>query len=142
MKQALAIMALLAGLAGMITAPQALATTTEKHHVVIQVSDDNPKVWNLALNNAENLQQALGKNNVDVEIVAYGPGLKMLLSGSKVAGRVNGAMDNSVDIVACGTTMRKMKKTKNDLIGGSRVVAGGVIEISDKQRAGWSYIRP
>jgi intracellular sulfur oxidation DsrE/DsrF family protein len=142
MKQVLAIMTLLAGLAGMMTAPQALAATTGKYHVVIQVSEDNPKVWNLALNNAENLQQALGKDNVDVEIVAYGPGLKMLLGGSKVAARVNGAMDASVDIVACGTTMRKMKKTKADLIGGSRVVAGGVIEISDKQRAGWSYIRP
>ena len=142
MKQALAVLTLLAGLAGMVAAPQALAETTGKYHVVIQVSDSDPAKWNLALNNAQNLQQALGKDNVDVEIVAYGPGLKMLLAGSKVAGRVNGAMDQSVDIVACGNTMKKMKKTKADLIGGSRVVPGGVIEIADKQRAGWSYIRP
>jgi len=142
MKQVLAVMTLLAGLAGMIAAPQALAGEAGKYHVVIQVSEDNPTQWNLALNNAENLQQALGKGNVEVEIVAYGPGLKMLLAGSKVAGRINGAMDNSVDIVACGTTMKKMKKTKDDLIGGSRVVPGGVIEIADKQRAGWTYIRP
>ena len=142
MKQVLAVMTLLAGLAGMIAAPQAVAAQNGKYHVVIQVSEDNPKQWNLALNNAENLQQALGAGNVDVEIVAYGPGLKMLLAGSKVAGRINGAMDRNVDIVACATTMRKMKKTKDDLIGGSRVVPGGVIEIADKQRAGWTYIRP
>ena len=142
MKQVLAIMTLLAGMAGMIAAPQALAAQTGKYHVVIQVSDDDAGKWNLALNNAANLQQALGKENVDVEIVAYGPGLKMLLAGSKVAGRVNGAMDASVDIVACGNTMKKMKKTSVDLIGGSRVVPGGVIEIADKQRAGWSYVRP
>jgi intracellular sulfur oxidation DsrE/DsrF family protein len=142
MKQVLAVITLLAGLAGMITAPQALAEAGKRYQVVIQVSEDNPTQWNLALNNAENVQQALGASNVDVEIVAYGPGLKMLFAGSKVAGRVNGAMDHSVDIVACGTTMKKMKKTKDDLIGGSRVVAGGVIEIADKQRAGWTYIRP
>jgi len=142
MKQVLAVLTLLAGLAGMIASPQALAAQSGKYHVVIQVSDSDPGKWNLALNNAQNLQQALGKDNVDVEIVAYGPGLKMLLAGSKVAGRVNGAMDASVDIVACGNTMKKMKKTTADLIGGSRVVPGGVIEIADKQRAGWTYIRP
>ena len=142
MKQVLAIMTVLAALAGMITAPQALADAGKKYQVVIQVSDNDPGKWNLALNNAQNLQQALGKGNVDVEIVAYGPGLNMLKADSKVAGRVNGAMDSSVDIVACGNTMEKMKLTKGDLIGGSRVVPGGVIEIADRQRAGWTYIRP
>jgi intracellular sulfur oxidation DsrE/DsrF family protein len=142
MKQALAVLTLVAGLIGMVTAPQALAEAGKKYQVVIQVSDNDPGKWNLALNNAQNLQQALGKDKVDIEIVAYGPGLNMLKAGSKVAGRVNGAMDNSVDIVACGTTMKKMKITKADLIGGSRVVTGGVIEIADRERAGWSYIRP
>ncbi len=35
-----------------------------------------------------------------------------------------------------------MKLTKDDLIGGVRVAPGGLIEIADKQRAGWTYIRP
>ncbi len=142
MKQIVAVMTVLAGLAGMIAAPQAMADAGRKYQVVLQVSDNDPAKWNLALNNAQNLQQALGKGNVDVEIVAYGPGLNMLKAQSKVAARVNGAMDQSVDIVACGNTMQKMKITKADLIGGSRVVPGGVIEIADKERAGWSYIRP
>jgi len=74
--------------------------------------------------------------------VAYGPGLNMLKANSKVAGRVNGALDQSVDIVACGNTMKKMKVAKSDLIGGTRVVEGGVIEISERQQQGWTYIRP
>lgn len=142
MKQVLAVLTLLAGLAGMIASPQALAAQSGKYHVVIQVSDSDPGKWNLALNNAQNLQQALGKDKVQVEIVAYGPGLNMLKANSKVAGRVNGALDQSVDIVACGNTMKKMKVTKNDLIAGSRVVEGGVIEISERQQQGWTYIRP
>ena len=116
MKQVLAIMTLLAGMAGMIAAPQALAAQTGKYHVVIQVSDDDAGKWNLALNNAANLQQALGKENVDVEIVAYGPGLKMLLAGSKVAGRVNGALDANVEVAACATPMKKMKPTNPPLL--------------------------
>ncbi|KPK05151.1 MAG: hypothetical protein AMJ64_12180 [Betaproteobacteria bacterium SG8_39] len=147
MKQALAVAALagalaIGGLAGCASEGGAKAAADGKHRVVIQMSDNDPQKWNLALNNAQNLQQALGKDNVKVEIVAYGPGLNMLKANSKVAGRINGALDQNVDIVACGNTMQKMKVTKNDLIGGTRIVEGGVIEISERQQQGWTYIKP
>jgi len=45
---------------------------------VIQVSDGDQSKWNLALNNARNIQTDLGVANVDIEIVAYGPGIGML----------------------------------------------------------------
>jgi intracellular sulfur oxidation DsrE/DsrF family protein len=146
MKQALAVAALagalaVGGLAGCASEGARMAAEG-KHRVVIQVSENDPANWNLALNNAQNLQQALGKDNVKVEIVAYGPGLNMLRANSKVAGRVNGALDQNVDIVACGNTMKKMKVTKDDLIGGTRIVEGGVIEISERQQQGWTYIKP
>lgn len=146
MKQALAVAALagalaVGGLAGCASESARMAAEG-KHRVVIQMSDNDPQKWNLALNNAQNLQQALGKENVQVEIVAYGPGLNMLKANSKVAGRINGALDQNVDIVACGNTMKKMKVTKDDLIGGTRIVEGGVIEISERQSQGWTYIKP
>ena len=49
-----------------------------KNKLIIQVSDPDPKKWGLALNNAKNVQQDLGRDNVEIEIVAYGPGLAML----------------------------------------------------------------
>ena len=143
MKQALAAVSLIAGLAGFAATPAALAAgETSMSHVVIQVSDADPQKWNLALNNAQNIQQALGKDKVEVEIVAYGPGLGMFKNGSKVAPRINGALDQSVQLSACATTMKKMKLTKADLIGGVGVVPGGVIEIMERQSEGWSYLRP
>ncbi|HSH07772.1 MAG TPA: DsrE family protein [Burkholderiales bacterium] len=146
MKSTLAIAALagalaIGGLSGCASESARMAEQG-KHRVVIQMSDNDPQKWNLALNNAQNLQQALGKENVQVEIVAYGPGLNMLKANSKVAGRVNGALDQNVDIVACGNTMKKMKVGKDDLIAGTRVVEGGVIEISERQSQGWTYIKP
>lgn len=143
MKQALAVISLVAGLAGFTAAPAVLAAgETAMKHIVIQVSDGDPAKWNLALNNVQNVQQALGKDKVTIELVAYGPGLAMLKSGSKVAGRVNGALDQSVTLIACGTTMKKMKVTKADLIGGVEVVPGGVIQIMKRQSEGWTYLRP
>jgi len=71
----------------------------ERYKVVFQVSDNDPAKWNLALNNANNVLHDLGKDNVDIEIVAYGPGLNMLKSDSKVAPRLAQALDQSVGLL-------------------------------------------
>ncbi|MDA8109445.1 MAG: DsrE family protein [Betaproteobacteria bacterium] len=148
MKRTLAALALsAAAVFGGGFVPQAHADTLAaksqgKYQLVIQVTDDNPKVWNLALNNAFAFQRNVGKGNSEIEIVAIGPGLDMLKAESKVKDRIDQALDQSIDVVACGETMHAMKLTKDDLIGGVRVVPGGLIEIADKERAGWVYYRP
>ncbi len=118
------------------------ATKPEKAGFVIQVSDNDPAKWNLALNNAKNVQKDLGADKAEVEIVAYGPGLNMLKAESEVANRIQDALKDGVKVVACGNTMKGMKVTKEDLVPGVDVVKAGVLEIGEKQRAGWTYIRP
>jgi intracellular sulfur oxidation DsrE/DsrF family protein len=113
-----------------------------KYQIVIQVTENNPQTWNLALNNAFAFQRNIGKDKSQIEIVAIGPGLNMLKMESKAQDRIGQALDQSIDVVACGETMHAMKLSKDDLIGGVRVVPGGLIEIADKQRAGWVYYRP
>jgi uncharacterized protein len=131
-------------LAAAIVSPLAAhADKGGRHHAVIVVSDNDPAKWNLSLNVAENLQEAYGKNNVDVEIVAYGPGLNMLKAESKVMARLNKAQDQSVTLVACANTMRKMKITKADLQPGSVIaVDGGVVHVFKRENEGWNSIRP
>ena len=77
------------------------STPAPRNRLIIQVSDADPKKWALALNNAKNVQTDLGKGQVDIEIVAYGPGLGMLKLDSEVANRVGEALDEGVTIVAC-----------------------------------------
>jgi intracellular sulfur oxidation DsrE/DsrF family protein len=113
-----------------------------KQSVVIQMSDNDPAKWNLALNNAKNVQQELGKDKVDIEIVAYGPGINMLKFDSEVANRVTDAAKDGVAIRACGNTMKAMKLSEKDLNSVAKVVPAGVIEIMTKQHAGWAYIKP
>jgi len=110
--------------------------------VVIQVSDNDPKKWNLALNNAKNVQQDYGKENVDVEIVAYGPGLPMIKLDSEAGVRVAEAIKDGVKIVACENTMRNTKLTKDDMLPNLEYVKSGVPYLMDKQQEGYSYIRP
>jgi intracellular sulfur oxidation DsrE/DsrF family protein len=116
------------------------ALAQQKQRVVIQVSDNDPAKWSLALNNARNVQQDLGKDNVEIEIVAYGPGLGMLKAESKVADRLAEALDNNVGLLACENTMTNTKVSRNDMYGGIAYVKAGVTHIMKRQREG--YIRP
>jgi len=113
-----------------------------KNRVVMQVSDGEPGKWNLALNNARNLQADLGKDNVIVEIVAYGPGIGMLKAESSVGTRIADAMASGVSVVACENTMAGQKLTKGDMLPKIGYVPAGVVEIMQKQQQGYAYIRP
>ena len=115
---------------------------SKKEKVVFQVSDGDPKKWNLALNNMNNVQEALGKDKVDVELVVYGPGIDMLKAESTAGNRVNEAVANGVKVVACEVTMKAQKLTKDDMLKSVGYVPGGVIELMKKQKEGYAYIRP
>ncbi|MEP7063610.1 MAG: DsrE family protein [Betaproteobacteria bacterium] len=110
--------------------------------VVLQVSDNDPAKWNLALNNAKNIQSDLGAANVAIEIVAYGPGINMLKMDSAVGGRVDEALAAGVKVVACENTMRNAKLAKPDMLDRVGYVPSGVVELMQKQQQGWAYLRP
>ena len=119
-------------------APQA----SVRPKVVLQMSESDPARWNLALNNAKNVQTDLGAANVDVELVAYGPGIGMLKADSVVGNRVDEALASGVKVVACENTMRAQNLTRGDMLGKISYVQAGVVEIMQRQQQGWAYIRP
>jgi intracellular sulfur oxidation DsrE/DsrF family protein len=121
----------------------AQATPAAKpNRVVMQVSDNDPGKWNLALNNAKNLQTDLGAGNVEIEIVAYGPGIGMLKADSIVGNRIGEALGHGVKVSACENTMRGQKLVKADMLDGIGYVPAGVVEIMRRQQEGWAYLRP
>ena len=120
----------------------AQSTGAKRQGIVIQVSDNDPAKWNLALNNAKNLQDDVGAANVEIEIVAYGPGIGMLKLESPTGSRIADAAKAGVKVTACENTMRGQKLTKDDMLAGISYVPAGVTEIMKKQHEGWAYLRP
>lgn len=110
--------------------------------VVVQMSEADPAKWNLALNNVRNLQADLGAANVDIELVAYGPGIGMLKADSAVGTRIDEALGAGVKVLACENTMRGAKLTSADMLGKVGYVPSGVVEITQRQMQGWAYLRP
>jgi intracellular sulfur oxidation DsrE/DsrF family protein len=113
-----------------------------KNKVVFQVSDGDSQKWGLALNNVKNIQEGVGSNNVDVEIVAFGPGIAMLKADSTVSSRVADALKAGVKIVACENTMKAQKLVHDDMLPNIGFVPAGVVELMKKQQEGYAYLRP
>ncbi|MHB8983328.1 DsrE family protein [Thiobacillus sp.] len=127
------------------SAPEAqgqLAPGAKKDKLIIQVSDKDPGKWNLALSNARNVQAALGPDKVDIEIVAYGPGIAMLTMDSEVANGIARAIGDGVKIVACQNTMKGVQLQEADMLPDIGYAQSGVAEIMHRQQTGYSYVRP
>mgnify|MGYP001822409501 FL=1 len=118
-------------------------SAAERQGLVLQVSENDPKVWHMVLNIAKNAPKN-SDQPLDVKVVAFGPGLKMLAMDSRVANRLYTAINNGVTFLACGMTMKKLKMKDDELYDHDHIkrVDGGVIEIMRLQKAGWTYIRP
>lgn len=122
-------------------APVALAEPA-RPGVLIQVSDDNPKTWNQALNVVKNIQAAYGKDKVQVEVVVFGLGSGMLKFDSTIVNRVDDALAEGADVLMCENTMKGQKLTKADMHPKIAYVKAGVIEIVEKSKQGWTVVRP
>lgn len=118
------------------------AEEPKKARVVIQVSDADPQKWNLALNNAKNVQTDLGADKTEIEVVAYGPGIGMLKADAEVANRIEDAVAAGVKVVACENTMKAQKLSRDDMHGKTGYVMAGVVELMRRQQQGWAYLRP
>ena len=122
------------------------------HRISIQIDQDDPQVMNMVLNNATNVIEYYRAKNedVDIDIVAYGPGLHMLRADtSPVQDRIKRLKDmvfpGKIQFSACNNTKQGMEKTEGHAISvlpEATVVPSGVVHLMELQEQGWSYVRP
>ena len=121
-----------------------------EHRVAIHVDENDPQVMNMALNNVANVTRYYEEqgDTVIVELVAYGPGLNMLIPGkSPVADRIS-AMSlehERLTFAACGNTLDAMSKKAGKeikVMDEANVVPSGVVRLIELQEEGYAYVRP
>ncbi|MDF3810806.1 MULTISPECIES: DsrE family protein [Rhodopseudomonas] len=135
-----------------VTSVPGVAADAKLHRVAIQVDQNDPAVMNLALNNASNIMEQYKSSGeeVQVEIVTYGPGLHMLRADtSPVKDRIKqiaeGSFPSSIKFSACGNTKAGMEKHEGkpvSIIPEANVVPSGAVRLMELQEQGWSYLRP
>ncbi len=142
---------LLCGLAALLTAVVAPASMAQEekpfaeNKFVLQISDMDPDKQTLVLNVASNIIKHYGQDQADVEIVAFGPGLRLLFAENSNAGRISGLTESGVRFAACGNTLAKMTST----LGGepalnehATVVPGGIVRIKELADQGYLLVKP
>lgn len=130
--------------------PLAALAQGAKHKVAIHVDQSDPAVINMALNNAQNVSNYYASigDEVDIELVAYGPGLVMFVADkSPVADRLSAmALEMpTLRFSACGNThAAMMKKAGGDvpLVSEATIVPSGVVRLIELQEQGFAYVRP
>ena len=116
-----------------------------EERIVLQISDPDPFKQTLVLNVASNLVKHYGPDKVDVEIVAFGPGLRLLFEENANTGRINGLSANGVRFAACKNTIKNMGKKLGHppaLNKNATPVSAGVVQIIDLVNQGYKLVKP
>jgi intracellular sulfur oxidation DsrE/DsrF family protein len=120
--------------------------------LIVHVPQEDPKAFKQAINIANNIPKQLGADSVEVEVVAQGPGLKLLTKGSPESERIKSlallsenTLGGGTKFSACAATMAGIKKRTGKepvlLEGVDKVEPGAVARIIELQEKGCSYIR-
>src|SRR5210317_1042419 len=115
-------------------------------HIVLQLSDDDEQVQARVINVANNLIKHYGGPDfVDIEIVAYGPGLSLLFPGNANEERISSLLTNEVRFVGCMNTVESIERAtgeRPDLIPETIPVQTGVARLVERAQQGFVVIRP
>ncbi|WGZ93542.1 MAG: DsrE family protein [Candidatus Thiothrix putei] len=121
------------------------ATGDETHRLVIQVNKREEDFQDHVLANIVNLQKHYGMDNIEMEVVAYGPGIWLVTDKSAFLKRVESLMMQNVTFTACGNTLDTVEETSGTrptLIDGVEETQAGIARIIALQEQGWSYLSP
>ena len=138
----------LAALLAAIVTPAAMAQEEKpfaEHKFVLQISDMDPDKQTLVLNVAGNIMKAYGQDQADVEIVAFGPGLRLLFAENSNAGRIEGLVQSGVRFAACNNTINNMGRILGgppELNSNATVVPGGIVRIKELADQGYLLVKP
>ena len=121
-------------------------STLAQEHLVLQITESDLQRQNLVLNVANNVMKARGgPDQIDVEVVAFGPGISMLFAQNTHADRIQSLADQGVRFSACKNSIagatRKLGK-EPEMNADAQPVGAGIARILDLVDAGYVLVRP
>lgn len=116
-----------------------------EHRIVLQLSDGDAKKQALVLSVANNLLKAYDPDKVAIEVVAFGPGIDLLLSGSERRKQVESLIAQGVRFDICLNTVDTIEREtgkRPEFIQAATPVQVGVGQILFLAENGYTLVRP
>ena len=120
--------------------------TLASEHLVLQITESDLQRQNLVLNVASNVMKARGgPDQIDVEVVAFGPGISMLFENNHHADRIESLAAQGVRFSACrhsiaGATRKLGEAPEMNPVASP--VDAGIARILDLVDADYVLVRP
>lgn len=113
-------------------------------HVVLQLSDQLNEA--VVLDVANNLIKNYGgPDNIDIEIVTFGKGVRLMFADSEHEVRIASLVDNGVRFYVCENTLDTIERktgVRPEMTEHADYVRAGVARIIDSVAAGFTLVRP
>ena len=113
-------------------------------HVVLQLSDQEQE--SSVLDVANNLMKYYGGPDfIDIEIVTFGPGVRLLFKDGKYDSRIASMIDSGVRFYICENTLDSMERKtgkRPDISPYARPVPVGVAKIIESVAEGFTLVKP
>ena len=116
-----------------------------EHKVVLQLSDGDPKKQALVLSVANNLLRAYDPDKIAIEVVAFGPGIDLLLAGGERRKQVESLIAQGVRFDICLNTLDTIEREtgkRPEFIPAATPVQVGVGQILFLAENGYTLVRP
>jgi len=144
----------LSGLAVLLLAATQIAAANEvkgeefkpfaEKHVILQLSDQANEA--VVLDTANNLIKNYGgPDMIDIEIVTFGKGVRLMYAESEHQVRIASLVDNGVRFYVCLNTLDTIERTSGErpkINPNAIMVQAGVAHIIDRVDDGYILIRP
>lgn len=138
MKSALTLLAVAFVLSGV--SAQTTAVDNTPYKIVFQLTTADTLIHKALVKQLNNIRSAAPKTRL--EVVCHGMGIYFLVTEkTQHASAIRELISQGVDIVGCGNTLIERKINRSELLPEVRMVQAGIIEIVQKQRKKWSYIK-
>lgn len=126
-------------LLGLITT--AALAQHEKMQAIFEVTSSDINVHESAVRHVKGMAEAFP--DAEFEMVIYGGALPMLLANrSSVKADIESLAEaGNVSLKVCAIALKKNDLKEQDLIIGVEIVPNGIVEVLDKQKKGWGYIK-
>ncbi|MDO8863649.1 hypothetical protein Q6D67_18305 [Haliea sp. E1-2-M8] len=113
--------------------------------VLLQLSDGEEEKQSKVLSVAGNLLEHYGTDSIDIEIITFGPGVRLMYADNSRRERITSLMAQGVRFTVCMNTISSIERASGnrpELHPESIPVDVGVAHILDEVEKGYVLVRP
>lgn len=116
--------------------------SVQRPRAVLQLNEPGRARQEQVLGNLAHILKDFVSEGIDLELVAHGDGLELLLRGvPRNEAEMEHLHRQGVRFLACGTTMRRLNIDKEGLRDFVAVVPSAMGHLIRRQAEGWAYVK-